>query len=79
MVRYFSSTGTPIDPWETRGVTVDELEACAKQQGVKFRQGDILLIRMGFIEKYYASTQDEKACLNGFEALSVIPTSSILL
>jgi hypothetical protein len=41
-------------------INVAELEACAKQQGVVFRQGDILLLRIGFIQKYYASTREAR-------------------
>ncbi|KAJ7581048.1 hypothetical protein C8J56DRAFT_958929 [Mycena floridula] len=53
----------PYDPWTTHGFTVAELEACVKKQGVKFRQGDILIIRAGFIQKYNASTVEEREAL----------------
>ncbi|KAJ8595833.1 hypothetical protein M405DRAFT_782599 [Rhizopogon salebrosus TDB-379] len=63
VVNYYTATGSslPYDPWTTHPVTVAELEAIAKKQGVEFRQGDILLLRVGFIQKYYASTNEAKA------------------
>ena len=50
----------PYDPWTAHAITLPELEECAKTQGVTFRRGDILLIRMGFIQKYYRATQEER-------------------
>ena len=45
-------------------VTVDDLEKCAQSQGVKFEQGDILFVRMGFIHWYEnLATEDEKMAL----------------
>ncbi|KAK1230077.1 hypothetical protein PQX77_006851 [Marasmius sp. AFHP31] len=72
LVRYYtaSAPGTqerklPYDPWTTHGFTVKEIEAVAAQQGVKFRQGDILLLRAGFIKKYQDATQEERDELVG--------------
>jgi hypothetical protein len=51
---------------------VHELEECAKAQGVKFRRGDILILRVGFIKKYYDSLQAERDALQTrAETLSV--------
>ncbi|KAF7353897.1 Serine/threonine protein kinase PRP4 [Mycena venus] len=50
----------PYDPWSTHQISVQELEACAKAQGVKFQRGDILILRMGFIKKYYEASQGER-------------------
>lgn len=65
MVRYYTANdeALPYDPWATHPITVAELGAIAKKQGVEFRQGDILLLRIGFIQKYYASTNEAKAGL----------------
>ena len=60
MVRYWETKGTPVDPWTNRAITSRELEECAKVQGITFRKGDILLLRVGFIRKYYESTCEEK-------------------
>ena len=42
-----------------------ELEAVAEAQGVKFRAGDILLLRVGFIQKYHRVTGEERDALQG--------------
>ncbi|KAG0701584.1 hypothetical protein DFH29DRAFT_1000119 [Suillus ampliporus] len=67
VVNYYTANGEtlPYDPWTTHPITVAELETIAKKQGVEFRQGDILLLRVGFIQKYYASTNEAKADLSG--------------
>ncbi|KAJ6509207.1 hypothetical protein C8R47DRAFT_1097849 [Mycena vitilis] len=66
LVNSMSKDGVlPYDPWTTHPITVKELEACAAAQGVKFQRGDILMLRVGFIKKYYESTQDAKDSLRG--------------
>ncbi|KAL0568666.1 hypothetical protein V5O48_013318 [Marasmius crinis-equi] len=72
LVRHYTSSSPgnaerplPYDPWTTHGLTVKEIETVAAQQGVKFRQGDILLLRVGFIKKYQDSTQDQRDILVG--------------
>ncbi|KAF7441352.1 hypothetical protein PC9H_001701 [Pleurotus ostreatus] len=65
LVKFFtdSEKALPYDPWATHGISVKDLEACAKYQGTQFRQGDILLLRVGFMQKYNRSTQAEKDAL----------------
>ncbi|RDB19228.1 hypothetical protein Hypma_013552 [Hypsizygus marmoreus] len=66
LVRHQTNGGAsplPYDPWTTHGITVAELEACAEAQGVVFRRGDILIIRVGFIRKYTTATQEERDAL----------------
>ena len=53
----------PYDPWTSHPISVAELEACARAEGVTFKQGDILLIRMGHTKRYYESSQAEKDAL----------------
>jgi len=60
MVRYWEAKGTPVDPWTSYAITPKEMEDCAKVQGVTFRRGDILLLRVGFIRKYYETTREER-------------------
>ncbi|MBI5947546.1 MAG: cyclase family protein [Chloroflexi bacterium] len=50
--RYLESQGRPIDCATDRRITVDELEACRRAQGVEIQAGDVLLIRTGWIEWY---------------------------
>lgn len=61
-MNYFTSDGSslPYDPLSAHAITVEDLEACAKKQGVKFRQADILLLRVGFTQKYYSLSQLHK-------------------
>ncbi|TFK35464.1 hypothetical protein BDQ12DRAFT_759712 [Crucibulum laeve] len=67
LVRYYTSSGSPLpyNPWTTHGVTVSELETVARAQGVEFRTGDILILRVGFIQKYHQVSQEERDGLRG--------------
>ncbi|KZT11175.1 uncharacterized protein LAESUDRAFT_754863 [Laetiporus sulphureus 93-53] len=67
IVRYYTASGDalPYDPWSTYGLSVDVLQDCAKRQGVTFRPGDILILRVGFIRKFLAVTQEERDALGG--------------
>lgn len=67
IVRYYTESGSalPYDPWSTYGISVDVLEDVAKKEGVTFQQGDILILRVGFIQKFYAATQEERDNLSG--------------
>jgi hypothetical protein len=60
MVRYWEMKRTPVDPWTSHAITPRELEECARFQGITFRKGDILLLRVGFIRKYCGSTREER-------------------
>ncbi|MET7400339.1 cyclase family protein [Dactylosporangium sp. NPDC005572] len=48
--RHLAAAGRPIDPTAATYLTVDDLEATARAQGVEFADGDILLIRTGWAE-----------------------------
>ncbi|CCM04546.1 uncharacterized protein FIBRA_06727 [Fibroporia radiculosa] len=67
LVRYYTTSGgsLPYDPWTTHAIPPKDLEDCAKQQGVSFRQGDILLLRVGFMQRFNTATQEERDSLNG--------------
>ncbi|KAH9842434.1 uncharacterized protein C8Q71DRAFT_202860 [Rhodofomes roseus] len=67
LVRYYTESGNPLpyDPWTTHSIPISDLEACAKKQGVTFKQGDILILRMGFMQRYLSSTQEERDALAG--------------
>ncbi|KAH9483494.1 hypothetical protein JR316_0002962 [Psilocybe cubensis] len=79
LVRYYEDTNNgklPYDPWTTYAISVSDLEAVAKHQGVNFRQGDILLLRVGFIQKYYnVSTEDKHALAQRPETFAGIEQS----
>jgi hypothetical protein len=65
LVRFYAALGRsrPYDPMGSYAITAKELEACAKAQGVSFRTGDILFIRAGFMERWYASSMEERNAL----------------
>lgn len=50
--RYLESVGQGIDCSTDRRITVDELEACRKAQGVEIQVGDVLIIRTGWTAWY---------------------------
>ncbi|KAI0713745.1 hypothetical protein C8Q76DRAFT_469104 [Earliella scabrosa] len=55
----------PYDPFTTHPITVADIVDCARVQGVTFRQADILLLRVGFTQRYYGATQEERDELSG--------------
>ena len=61
MVNFFTDGGKkplPYDPWTPHPITIHDLESCAKKEGMMFRQGDILLLRVGWMQKWYTSTPE---------------------
>jgi len=42
----------PYNTLETYSISLDNLKTCAEGHGLKFRKGDILFIRSGFIDTY---------------------------
>lgn len=67
LVSYHTKNGgdMPYDPWTTHAISVADLEAVAKHENVQFRRGDILLLRVGFIQKYHNVAQSERNALQG--------------
>ncbi|KAI0823830.1 hypothetical protein BC628DRAFT_1420575 [Trametes gibbosa] len=53
----------PYDPFTSHPIPLTDILACAKKQGVTFRRGDILLLRVGFIQRYTAATEEERTAL----------------
>lgn len=52
MARHFAESGQPVAGGERRDFTPDDLEAVRLSQGVEVEQGDILLIRTGWMSWY---------------------------
>ncbi|KAJ4288930.1 hypothetical protein N0V90_011271 [Kalmusia sp. IMI 367209] len=52
--------GKEYDPFSRHEITTDDLEACAKRQGVDFRTGDILIIRTGWLQHYLSLSSAEQ-------------------
>jgi hypothetical protein len=52
LVKFYTESGTkplPYDPWTSHSIPVKDIEAAAKEEHIEFRQGDILLLRLGFM------------------------------
>ncbi|KAF9473392.1 hypothetical protein BDN70DRAFT_867431 [Pholiota conissans] len=61
---YAQENGINYAPNQHYAITADDLEKCAQAQGVKFEQGDILFVRMGFVHWYEtAATEEDKQAL----------------
>lgn len=58
--RHFAAVGDPIDPTRTRDLGVADLRAVAEAQGTELREGDILLVRTGWMEWYETTTYEER-------------------
>lgn len=59
-LRWAEDNGRPYQLLGDHAIDVDDLDACAKAQGVQLKQGDILLIRAGWKVGYSTLTYDEK-------------------
>lgn len=51
------------DPFTPHGLTVADLKRCAREQGVEFRRGDILIIRSGWIKRHDSASDEDLASL----------------
>lgn len=49
------------DPFTTHLITADDLRDCAKAQNVTFKTGDILLVRTGWLHRYFSLSPSEKS------------------
>lgn len=63
--RHLASAGRPIDQAATTYITVGDLEATAAAHGVRFEDGDILLLRTGWAE--YCRTGMDAAAREAFK------------
>jgi kynurenine formamidase len=63
LARYLESTGRPLDPTAGTEIGVDVLEACATFEGLEIEQGDILVLRTGWVRWYLERNDDERAAL----------------
>lgn len=59
-VRYAEQKGIKYDPWTRHEITVADLNAICEEQGVELKQGDVIIVRSGFVKKYEEATEDER-------------------
>ncbi len=57
--RYFAKIGRPWDMMEQSVVSAGDLAACLADERIELRQGDILLVRMGWVEALRAAPGEE--------------------
>ena len=62
---YYTDNGgkLPYEVLKTSSLSVTQHQEVARAQGVTFRKGDILLLRVGFMKTYYEMTDAEKEAL----------------
>ncbi|VDC07565.1 unnamed protein product [Peniophora sp. CBMAI 1063] len=67
MVRFYEARDEgklPYTPCNTsEAISAVDLRACAQAQGVKFRTGDILLVRTGYLRAYKRASVEEREAL----------------
>lgn len=64
VARWRESVGRPIDPSSDERVSVDDVRAALDAQGTPTREGDILLIRFGWISWYEDASESERQALS---------------
>jgi kynurenine formamidase len=52
LIDFYSFAKRSYDPFSSRSITAEEIQACAKEQNIKFEYGDILIVRTGWSEAY---------------------------
>ena len=59
-VRYAENKGIKYDVMSNHVISVDALEDMAKDEGLTFKPGDILIVRSGFTKWYSNASQEER-------------------
>jgi hypothetical protein len=57
---YAQNKGTSYDVYNSHAIRLSDLQECAKLQGVTFQIGDILLVRIGWAERYLALDEHQR-------------------
>ena len=64
-VRYYEGLQEPLDPTKKKPLGGAELEACSASQGVTLKEGDILLLRTGWLPWFSGLDADGQEALRG--------------
>lgn len=59
-VAYADRNGIKYSPFDAHRIKISEIEIIAREQGVEFKQGDIILVRSGFTEALTEMTADDQ-------------------
>lgn len=60
LIDYWDYTGKNYNPTTTHRISLRDIHACAKAQGVEFQYGDLLFIRSGFVDHYDGLDEKER-------------------
>ena len=63
--QWADETGRKFNPFDADQISVADIEAVAKKQGVEFRPGDVIIIRSGFTEGLTGISSEEQEKLLG--------------
>lgn len=69
--RWADSNGKAYSPFTDRRITIEEIETIAKEEGVTFKQGDIIIIRSGFTEELTGISSEEQTQKLGHKVCGV--------
>ncbi|CAG9939934.1 unnamed protein product [Clonostachys rosea f. rosea IK726] len=58
--RYAKRHGISYEAFSAHPITVDDIEAIASEQGVKFAVGDVLFVRTGYVASYKTADQTRR-------------------
>jgi kynurenine formamidase len=63
--RWAEKQGRPLSPNEGTSIMVDDLVATLESENVQLRDGDILMVRTGYIEAYLEMSEEERLAHGG--------------
>ncbi|KAK5113836.1 hypothetical protein LTR62_003220 [Meristemomyces frigidus] len=63
--KWADKNGKSYDPFTSHKIPVSEIETIAKEQGVEFKTGDVIIIRSGFTEGLTGKSGEEQEKLMG--------------
>jgi kynurenine formamidase len=64
-VRHFERLGMPLDPTRRTPIGPAEIEACTAAEGVSLQEGDILLLRTGWLRWFLSLDTEGREALRG--------------
>jgi hypothetical protein len=69
LVRYYAATGKAWDPMAQQVASAADVAACLKHQNVTLQPGDVLCVRMGWLQKFRAakSVEERDALFSGWK------------
>lgn len=69
---YFEAEGKPLPVWERTEITVEMLDRVAKAQGVEIYEGDVLLVRSGWLGWFQSLTPEKRAAVGKSQTMTCI-------